>query len=156
MNEARANRILAALKEQGVDQMLITDPMSICYLTGISMAPIERFYALLLKADGHHYYFLNHLFNVPGDVGVEKVWYSDTDPVPEIVAAHLDKNAILGVDKDLKARFLLPLMEMKAVAGFVNGSLAVDITRGVKDTEEQEKCVSPLLLTTKPWLNSRI
>ena len=68
MNEARANRILAALKEQGVDQMLITDPMSICYLTGISMAPIERFYALLLKADGHHYYFLNHLFNVPGDV----------------------------------------------------------------------------------------
>ena len=50
MNEARANRILAALKEQGVDQMLITDPMSICYLTGISMAPIERFYALLLKA----------------------------------------------------------------------------------------------------------
>ena len=139
MNEARANRILAALKDQGVDQMLITDPMSICYLTGISMAPIERFYALLLKADGHHYYFLNHLFNVPGDVGVEKVWYSDTDPVPEIVAAHLDKNAVLGVDKDLKARFLLPLMEMKAAAGFVNGSLAVDITRGVKDTEEQEK-----------------
>ena len=75
------------------------------------MAPIERFYALLLKADGHHYYFLNHLFNVPGDVGVEKVWYSDTDPVPEIVAARLDKNAVLGVDKDLKARFLLPLME---------------------------------------------
>ena len=139
MNEARANRILAALKEQGVDQMLITNPMSICYLTGISMAPIERFYALLLKADGHHYYFLNHLFNVPGDVGVEKVWYSDTDPVPEIVAAHLDKNAVLGVDKDLKARFLLPLIEMKAAAGFVNGSLAVDITRGVKDTEEQEK-----------------
>ena len=139
MNEARANRILAALKEQGVDQMLITDPMSICYLTGISMAPIERFYSLLLKADGHHYYFLNHLFNVPGDVGVEKVWYSDTDPVPEIVAARLDKNAVLGVDKDLKARFLLPLMEMKAAAGFVNGSLAVDITRGVKDTEEQKK-----------------
>ena len=77
MNEARANRILAALKEQGVDQMLITDPMSICYLTGISMAPIERFYALLLKADGHHYYFLNHLFNVPGDVGVEKMDLSD-------------------------------------------------------------------------------
>ena len=139
MNEARANRILAALKEQGVDQMLITDPMSICYLTGISMAPIERFYALLLKADGHHYYFLNHLFNVPGDVGVEKVWYSDTDPVPEIVAARLDENAVLVVVKDLKARFLLPLMEMKAAAGFVNGSLAVDITRGVKDTEEQKK-----------------
>ena len=49
------------------------------------------------------------------------------------------KIAVLGVDKDLKARFLLLLMEMKAAAGFVNGSLAVDITRGVKDTEEQKK-----------------
>lgn len=35
MNEARANRILAALKEQGVDQMLITDPMSILSLIHI-------------------------------------------------------------------------------------------------------------------------
>lgn len=119
--------------------MLLTDPMSIYYLTGVSMAPIERFYALLLRADVHHAYFLNHLFHVPQEVGVEKVWYSDTDPVAEIVAAHLDKHAVLGVDKDLKARFLLPLMEMKAAAGFVNGSEAVDITRGVKDAEEQEK-----------------
>ena len=46
---------------------------------------------------------------------------------------------MLGVDKDLKARFLLPLMEMNAAAGFVNASAAVDITRGVKDAEEQEK-----------------
>ena len=139
MNEARAKRILDELQKQGVSQMLITDPMSICYLTGVSMMPIERFYALLLKADGHHVYFLNHLFHVPQEVGVEKVWYSDTDPVAEIVAKYLDKDAVLGVDKDLKARFLLPLMEMKAAAGFVNGSPAVDVTRGVKDAEEQEK-----------------
>ncbi len=139
MNESRAKRILEELQKQGVSQMLLTDPMSIYYLTGVSMAPIERFYALLLRADGHHAYFLNHLFHVPQDVGVEKVWYSDTDPVAELVAAHLDRNAVLGVDKDLKARFLLPLMEMKAASGFVNGSETVDITRGVKDAEEQEK-----------------
>ena len=139
MNEARAKRILDELQKQGVSQMLLTDPMSIAYLTGVRMTPIERFYALLLRADGYHAYFLNHLFHVPQEVGVEKVWYSDTDPVPELVAAHLDKHAVLGVDKDLKARFLLPLMEMKAAAGFVNGSEAVDITRGVKDAEEQEK-----------------
>ena len=135
MNEARAKRILDELQKQGVSQMLLTDPMSIYYLTGVSMAPIERFYALLLRADGHHAYFLNHLFHVPQEVGVEKVWYSDTDPVAEIVAAHLDKNAVLGVDKDLKARFLLPLMEMNAAAGFVNASAAVDITRGVTEQE---------------------
>ena len=30
-------------------------------------------------------------------------------------------------------------MEMGAAKGFVNASLAVDTTRGVKDAEEQEK-----------------
>jgi Xaa-Pro dipeptidase len=44
---------------------------------------------------------------------------------------------VLGVDKDLKARFLLPLFELKAATGFVNTSLAVDSTRAVKDEEEQ-------------------
>ena len=127
MNESRANRILTALKEQGAEQMLIVDPMSICYLTGVSMAPFERFYGLLLRADGHHVYFLNRLFHVPEDVGIEKVWYSDTDPIMEIVAKYLDKDAPLAVDKELKARFLLPLMEMHSASAFINGSLAVDM-----------------------------
>lgn len=139
MNEERAGRILAASEKQGIRQILITDPLSICYLTGVSMSPIERFYALLLRADGHHAYFLNYLFRVPQEVGVEKVWYSDTDPLTEIIAAHLDPNEVLGVDRDLKARFLLPLMEKKAAAGFVIGSDAVDTTRAVKDEEEQDK-----------------
>ena len=42
MNEARAKRILDELQKQGVSQMLLTDPMSIYYLTGVSMARIER------------------------------------------------------------------------------------------------------------------
>lgn len=128
-----------ALKEMGLHQMLIVDPMSIYYLTGVYVAPFERFYGLYLREDGQHAFFLNNLFTVPQEVGVEKVWYSDTDPVMDIVAKYLDKNAPLGVDKELKARFLLPLMEMGAAAGFVNSSMAVDVTRGIKDAEEQEK-----------------
>ena len=58
MNEARANRILDELQEAGGQtRCCMTDPMSIYYLTGVSMAPIERFYALLLRADGHHCLF---------------------------------------------------------------------------------------------------
>lgn len=138
MKQNRVDRIMAALKEMGLHQMLIVDPMSIYYLTGVYVAPFERFYGLYLREDGHHAFFLNRLFTVPQEVGIEKVWYSDTDPAMEIVAKYLDKDAPLGVDKELKARFLLPLMEMKAAAGFVNASLAVDRTRGVKDEEEQE------------------
>ena len=138
MKQNRVDRIMAALKEMGLHQMLIVDPMSIYYLTGVYVSPFERFYGLYLREDGHHAFFLNRLFTVPQEVGIEKVWYSDTDPAMEIVAKYLDKDAPLGVDKELKARFLLPLMEMKAAAGFVNASLAVDNTRGIKDEEEQD------------------
>ena len=138
MKQNRVDRIFAALKDMGLTQMLIVDPMSIYYLTDVFVAPFERFYGLLLRSDGKHAFFLNKLFTVPEEVGVEKVWYSDTDPAMEIVAKYVDKEAPLGVDKELKARFLLPLMEMGAAKGFVNASLAVDETRGVKDNEEQE------------------
>lgn len=139
MKQNRVDRVLAALKEMGLTQMLIVDPMSIYYLTGVYVAPFERFCGLYLRADGKHVYFLNRLFTVPEEVGVEKVWYSDTDPVMEIVAGYIDSDSPLGVDKELKAGFLLPLMEKGAAKGFVNASLAVDLTRGVKDAEEQEK-----------------
>lgn len=139
MKQNRVDRIMDALKKMGLNQMLIVDPMSIYYLTGAYVAPFERFYGLYLRDDGKHAFFLNRLFTVPEEVGVEKVWYSDTDPVMEIVAGYIDKEHSLGVDKDLRAVFLLSLMEMQAAKGFVNASIAVDETRGVKDEEEREK-----------------
>ncbi len=139
MNQNRIRRVLAALEEEGISQMLIVDPMSIYYLTDVYVAPFERFYALYLRADGQHVYFLNRLFTVPENTGLRHVWHSDTDNPMEIVARYLDPNAVLGVDKDLKARFLLPLMERNAAKGFVDTSLCIDRTRGVKDEEEQEK-----------------
>ena len=71
--------------------------------------------------------------------GVKEVWFSDTDPVAEVLAPYLMQDEVLGVDKEITARFLLPLMERKLAAGFVNSSLAVDKTRAVKDEEEKEK-----------------
>lgn len=139
MKQNRAERILAKLKQMGLRQMLITDPISVYYLTGVQIMPFERFYGLYLREDGHHIYFLNRLFHVPEDLGIEKVWYSDTDPVMEIVASRMDQEQPLGVDTELKAGFLLPLMELGAAKRFVLSSSAVDDTRGVKDQEEQEK-----------------
>ena len=142
MHVERANRILKALDRLDARQMLITDPMSILYLTDIYVQPFERFFGLLLRSDGNHILFLNRLFFVPQDVGIEKVWYSDTDPVEDIVARYLDHSSPLAVDKDLTARHLLPLMEKKAAAAFINGSPAVDYTRGIKDAEEQKKMIA--------------
>lgn len=139
MNAGRIERVLAAMTQRGVSQMLVTDPMSIFYLTGVWNEPFERFYGLLLKADGEHVFFLNKLFRTLDGLGLQTVWYSDTDDVPAMVAMYTDSDQVLGVDKDLKARVLLPLMELGAASGFVNGSEMIDLTRGVKDEEEQEK-----------------
>ena len=52
MKQNRIDRIMKELESFGVSQMLIVDPMSIYYLTGVYNAPFERFYALLLRKDG--------------------------------------------------------------------------------------------------------
>lgn len=139
MKEERVKRVLQELAQMKLSQMLLVDPMSIYYLTGVYVAPFERFYGLYLRADGKHVFFLNKLFAVPEDVGIEKVWYSDTDAVIDIVAKYLDTESPLGVDKDFRAEFLLPLMQKMTSGAVINASLAVDLTRGVKDLEEQEK-----------------
>ncbi|WP_455146853.1 aminopeptidase P family N-terminal domain-containing protein, partial [Stomatobaculum longum] len=52
MKEQRVERILKALEEQGLSQMLIVDPLSIYYLTEYANDPYERFFGLLLRKDG--------------------------------------------------------------------------------------------------------
>lgn len=137
--KTRTERIMEALKDRGLSQMLVVDPMSIYYMTGVYVEPFERFFALLLRENGEHVLFLNNLFTIPEGIELQKVWYADSDPVMDYVKEYIDSSKVLGVDKDIRARFLLPLMEEQAAAGFVNASLAVDLTRGVKDEEEQEK-----------------
>lgn len=139
MKSERLSNVLNKMNELGISQFLICDPLSIYYLVGRYIEPGERFYGLYLTEDGKHKIFVNELFPVPENLGVEKVWYRDADPVMDIVVKHMDDRAVLGVDKDLPARFLLPLQEKKAASGFVNASICIDKTRGCKDTEEQEK-----------------
>ncbi len=139
MKNDRVIKVLEKMKERQISQLLICDPLSIYYITGRYLIPGERFYALYLKEDGKHLIYINELFTVPEDLGIEKVWYSDVNPIMDIVADKLDPKAVLGVDKDLPARFLLPLVKKKAAAGFVLASSTIDETRGCKDTEEQIK-----------------
>ncbi len=138
MDRSRINRVLGEMKKRNLSQMLVCDPLSIYYLTGYYNLPFERFYALYLHADGACTFFLNKLY-YPPENDIEQVWFSDTDDYMALVAERIKRTETLGVDKDLAARFLIPLMDRKAAAGYVNGSVCIDITRGIKDKEEQEK-----------------
>ena len=137
MKENRVKAVLHNLEEMGLSQMLITDPLSIFYLTGRMIQPLERFYGLYLSQKGNHKIFINQLETVPEDLGVEKVRFFDTDPYLDLVRDAVDSREPLGVDKNMAARFLLPLLHERAATDFVNASLALDRARAVKDPQEQ-------------------
>ncbi|MBP3894488.1 MAG: aminopeptidase P family protein [Atopobiaceae bacterium] len=141
MNDQRVQRVLEGLEGKGLTQALICDPLSIWYLTGYYTEPFERFLALYLTSRQDAptaTLFCNRLFPDAGDACPNVVLFSDTNsPVP-LVANACDHNAALGVDKDLAARWLLPLMDARAATGFVLASDVVDDVRSVKDGREQE------------------
>ena len=138
MDEKRRAQVIENLQGMGLTQALISDPMSIYYLTGYYTEPYERFLGLYLSASGASTLFANRLFPDASAACEDIRTFDDTeDPVP-LVAAVTDHNAPLGVDKKLSARWLVPLQEAGAASAFKLGSAAVDNARSAKSPEEQD------------------
>ena len=136
MNE-RMERVLQKMEKKGIDQLLVSDPLSIRFLTGIMVNPGERLYALLLRTSGKHTIFLNYLYYV-SNTGFEEVWFSDMDDQIGVLTRHIDTKGVLGIDKVFPARFLIPLQERCPELKTVWGSDCVDGVRAVKNAEEIE------------------
>ena len=75
MNTERIERMLERMEERGLEQLLITAPSSIFYLTGHYEEPLERFWALYLRKDGAHRLVSNRLFSLPevNEIGIAHV-----------------------------------------------------------------------------------
>lgn len=138
MDNHRIASVLDNLAAQGLSQLLVCDPRSIQYLTGAYVEPGERFLGLLLRAgESRPTLFLNELFTAPADVEADVVAFNDTDDPIALLAKRCDAAAALGCDKNLPARFLIPMMERNVAAGFALASDAVDDARAIKDDEER-------------------
>lgn len=137
MDTGKLSRILKAMDEQGMPQMIISDPTAIFYLTGKWIHPGERLLALYLNVNGNHKLVLNELFPQDRDLGVELVWHNDIQDGVEILSQFVEKDKPIGIDKTWPARFLLRLQELGGGSKFVNGSLIVDYVRMIKDEKEQ-------------------
>lgn len=138
MNQSRINQVLKNMAEHGLHQMIICDPFSIFYLTGRFISPGERLLALYLNKNGNHRLLVNRLFTVPEELGVTKVWFSDTDDSIALLAQCVDPVLPLGIDKNMPARFLLPLINSKAAARFEEASCCIDTARALKDEAERQ------------------
>lgn len=139
MNATRLKAVLDRLEKKGLSQIMISDPYSIFYLTGRFIDPGERFYALFLDRNGACRIFINNLFTVPEDLGAEKIRFDDTDDAVALFCQYTDSGKKLGIDKNLPARFLLPMMERHAAAGYEDASDCVDAARSEKDADERAK-----------------
>lgn len=140
MNDYRVNKVLDMMREQYIPQMLISDSAAIFYLTGKWIHPGERLLALYLNIDGNHKLFINELFPVYEDLGVEKIWFNDTDDGVEVIAENVAKDKVMGIDKNWASKFLLRLMELEGGSSFVNGSIILDRIRMCKD-EWEKNCM---------------
>ena len=133
--KSRIDRAVDEMKKAGLKQLLVSDPKSIRYLTGIYHEPFERMFFFLLRDNGEHVFFLNHLFFI-GPTGFNEVRYSDMDDQMTLLVEQIDEKEVLGVDKVMTARFLVPLQERMPNLKTVLGSDCVDNCRAVKDEEE--------------------
>ncbi|WP_097025940.1 M24 family metallopeptidase [Clostridium peptidivorans] len=138
MKQNRLEKVLNDMKEKNIPQLIVTDPSSIFYLTGKWIHPGERMLVLYINLDGNHKLFINELFPVYEDLGVEKVWFKDTDDSVELLAKYIHKDHVIGIDKNWPSKFLLKLIQLNAAKSYVNGSDIIDKIRMKKDEEERE------------------
>jgi len=148
MIEERLKKILTRMGEDHLAQLIISDPAAIFYLTGKWIHPGERMLVLCLDVKGHHKLFINELFPVYEDLGVEKVWFSDINDSVEVMLPHISDGA-LGIDKNWPAKFLLRLMSLKKNCTYINGSYIIDQIRSNKDATECELMRQASLLNDK-------
>lgn len=139
MNLTTTERVLQAMREQGLTQMILSDPVAIYYLTDRWIFPGERLLALYLNTNGNHCLVINELFPQQSDPDLRFVWYNDIQDGVEILRQQICATEPLGIDKTWRAGFLLHLQELHGAVSYVNGSEILDRVRQIKTQDEQEK-----------------
>lgn len=135
MKQNRISRVIAGMEQMGLEQIIVSAPASVFYLTGKWIAPGERMLALYLNKNGEATLFANRLFALGGAVDVPLVEYDDVDDPAKILAAAVRPGKI-GIDKFWPSQFTIRLMDARSDVRPVLGSACVDEARMCKDEEE--------------------
>ena len=135
---ARMQNVRERLKAAGLGITVISDPISVGYLTGRRVAHVgERLMALAIPAEGKATLFVNRLFPIEPGETFEVVYHDDTEVATAGLAGYLPAGEV-GIDRFLYAQFLIELMDQRPDIRPRVGSFAVEQTRMIKDAAEQE------------------
>lgn len=138
MKNKRIQNVITQLKHHQIEQMIVTSPASLFYLTGHWVHPGERFLALYLNVAGEVVYFANELFYLSDAVNCPVVRYHDSQNPIELLLKHLSDTGAIGVDNSLSANFLLDLSGRLRYGKLQLASNCVNLVRMIKDSEEIE------------------
>jgi Xaa-Pro dipeptidase len=138
MNQKRLSKVLNNMESYGLDQIVITSPEAIFYLLEEWIHPGERMLALYLNSRGEARMFINALFPINRDLGVELKIYNDTQDPIKFLSEIVDENQVCGIDKEWPSHFLIRLLKKKPSLRIEVGSIAIDMSRMIKDEEEIE------------------
>lgn len=132
MIQDRLNSVRAHMRKNGLEQLIITQPQAIYYLTGLWCNPMDRLDALVVTEDSCK--LLCYVLAViePEDCAV--TIYSDTGKTVSTLSSLL-KSGVTGVDGYLHSRFLLPLMQLRPDLQW-KVSTCVEDARMMKTPEE--------------------
>ncbi|MCY6485788.1 Xaa-Pro peptidase family protein [Clostridium aestuarii] len=138
MKTQRIERIINNMKKHNLQQIIITSTSSIFYLTGEWIEPGERMLALYINVEGDKKLFINELFPINRDLGVDLEVYNDAQDPIKLLVPVVNRNNVIGIDKEWPSHFLISLMEKMGGINCVNGGPIVDEVRMIKDDEEIE------------------
>lgn len=166
MRRDRIEHIVDSMRKNHIDQMVISDPSTLFYLTGRFVSPGERLFALYLDTQGGCTFYMNQLQSdceAMAD-GAEIVWYSDSEDSIKILSEKILPGAVVAVDKNWASGFLLRLMG-EVSANYVTSNQIIDRIRMVKDAGEiqmmretqavNEKVISRMFELMDPGLSEQ-
>lgn len=133
----KLSRIIDRMKIEGVTQLIVSDKMSIFYITGKKIDAGERLLALYININKKPQLVVNELFPQIYDSEIDYVWYNDDQDAVKILSNIVDKSNKIGIDKNWPSGFLIKLIENIPEIKFVNSSYIIDEVRLIKDENEQ-------------------
>jgi len=133
----RLEKLIEKLNKNNVNQIIISNPKTIEYFTGIYFEPGERMNVLLINNDNNIMMFINNLFNIYQNDDIKTILFDDTDNCVQILSRYMNNKGIVGIDCNWPARFLLPLQKYLFNCEFVDGSNIINDVKKCKDEDEQ-------------------
>lgn len=138
MNASRLKRVRHYMSVEKIDHLIISSPDAIYYLLDESFNPGERMLVLSITPF-HTKLFVSTLFPIQKDLGIDVMYFNDSQNPVELLSNEMKTSIIVGIDKNWSSHFLLELMNLKQDNTYKVGSICIDQARLCKDHDEIER-----------------